>query len=132
MMARARPPRPPAKPSPWLVGAVAWAVPGAGHLWLGRRRTGSIFLLVLLLMFIVGLALEGRLFWFDGPAPFGVLLTLADLGIGLPFFVARVLQLGEGTVVAATYEHGNTFLVVAGLLNVLVALDAHDIAEGRK
>ena len=33
---------------------------------------------------------------------------------------------------AATYEHGNTFLVVAGLLNVLVVLDACDIARGRK
>jgi len=31
-----------------------------------------------------------------------------------------------------TYEYGNTFLLVAGLLNYLVMLDAFDIAAGRK
>jgi hypothetical protein len=35
-------------------------------------------------------------------------------------------------VVAVTYEYGNAFLVVAGLLNMLVILDAYDIALGRK
>jgi uncharacterized protein DUF6677 len=34
--------------------------------------------------------------------------------------------------VAITYEYGNTFVIVAGLLNMLVALDAFDIAKGRK
>jgi hypothetical protein len=83
-------------------------------------------------MFSVGLGLEGRLFSFEGREPFAVLLALADLGIGLPYLVARFLDLGAGRVVAVTYEHGNTFLVVAGLLNLLVVLDAYDIAEGRK
>jgi hypothetical protein len=39
---------------------------------------------------------------------------------------------GPGEVVAATYEYGNTFLIVAGLLNALVVLDAFDLASGRK
>ncbi len=33
---------------------------------------------------------------------------------------------------AVTYEYGNAFLIVAGLLNMLVVLDAWDIAVGRK
>ena len=33
---------------------------------------------------------------------------------------------------AVTYEYGNTFLIVAGLLNALVVIDAFDIAMGRK
>ena len=33
---------------------------------------------------------------------------------------------------AVTYEYGNCFLIVAGLLNTLVVLDAFDIAVGRK
>jgi hypothetical protein len=33
---------------------------------------------------------------------------------------------------AITYEYGNTFVIVAGLLNMLVVLDAFDIAKGRK
>jgi len=32
----------------------------------------------------------------------------------------------------ATYEYGNTFLLIAGLLNYLTMLDAFDIAAGRK
>jgi hypothetical protein len=43
-----------------------------------------------------------------------------------------MLGLGKGVVTAATYEYGNTFVIVAGLLNMLVALDAYDIALGRK
>jgi hypothetical protein len=58
--------------------------------------------------------------------------ALADLGVGLPYFVARALGYGAGSVIAVTYEYGNTFLVVAGLLNTLVAIDAYDISMGRK
>ena len=51
---------------------------------------------------------------------------------GLPYFVAKLLGHGSGRVVAITYEYGNAFAIVAGLLNMLVVLDAYDIAEGRK
>jgi hypothetical protein len=46
--------------------------------------------------------------------------------------IAAALGLGKGVVTAATYEYGNTFVIVSGLLNMLVALDAYDIALGRK
>jgi hypothetical protein len=46
--------------------------------------------------------------------------------------VAGFLGLGGGVVTAASYEYGNTFVIVAGLLNALVALDAFDVASGRK
>ena len=35
-------------------------------------------------------------------------------------------------MVALTYEYGNAFLIVAGLMNMLVVLDAFDVAQGRK
>ena len=35
-------------------------------------------------------------------------------------------------MVAVTFEYGNTFLIVAGLLNLLVVLDTYDVAHGRK
>ena len=60
------------------------------------------------------------------------LAALADLGIGATYFVARALGYGTGNVVAVTYEYGNAFLIVAGLLNLLVVIDAWDIALGRK
>ena len=50
----------------------------------------------------------------------------------IPYFIARVIDLGQGIVTAASYEYGNTFLIVAGLLNMLVAIDAYDVRMGRK
>ncbi len=84
------------------------------------------------MMFAVGLALDGRLFRLTLSEPVVGLLALADLGIGLLYGVATSLGFGNGTVLAVTYEYGNTFLIVAGLLNLLVVIDACDVALGRK
>lgn len=115
----------------WLC-ALAWLVPGGGHLWLGRTQKGLVFLVALLSLFVLGLASSGRLFPFHAGEPLVLLAACANLGIGLPYFVAWAFGLGAGTVVDASYEYGNTYLIVAGLLNVLVVLDAFDIALGRK
>jgi hypothetical protein len=110
----------------------AWAVPGAGHLWQGRRFAGVAFLIALPLMFAIGLGINGSLFPFDFSEPLVALAALAHVGIGIPYFVASLLGLGAGDIRAVTYEYGNTFLIVAGLLNLLVVVDAYDIAVGRK
>ena len=107
-------------------------MPGLGHLWLGRRQKGLIFLVTLPLMFVVGLGLKGRLFPLDLTQPLVALAALADVATGVPYLLARVFDAGRGEVTAITYEYGNTFIIVAGLLNMLVVLDAYDVAEGRK
>ena len=115
-----------------LLCLAAWAVPGAGHLWMGRRQKAIVFMLAIPAMFLLGLYLHGRIFPFDFSEPLVGLAAIADLGIGLPWLVARLLEAGAGTVTAATYEYGNCYLIVAGLLNFLVILDAFDIGKGRK
>ena len=117
--------------NPLLVALVAWLIPGAGHLMTGQRFKGLVFLVTLPLMFATGLALQGRLFPFEFQQPLVALAAIADVGIGLPYFLARALSLVP-SVLAVTYEYGNTFIIVAGLLNLLVACDAWDIAAGRK
>jgi hypothetical protein len=111
---------------------VSWLVPGAGHFWLGRTQKGAVFVILLPLMFVLGLTLSGRIFPFEFSQPLVALAAFADLGIGLPYFLAWALGYGAGTVVDATYEYGNTYLIVAGLLNMLVMIDAYDVALGRK
>ncbi|MBI1873036.1 MAG: hypothetical protein HYS05_03995 [Acidobacteria bacterium] len=118
--------------TPLLVCAVAWVIPGGGHLWQGRWSKGLIFLVALPVMFGIGLALEGRLFPFELSQPLVALAACADIGIGLMYFVSKAAGLGAGQVTAITYEYGNAFLVVSGLLNLLVVIDAYDIALGRK
>lgn len=118
--------------NPTLVSIAAWIVPGAGHLWLGRRQKGLVFLVALPLMFATGLWLNGRIFPFELAQPLVGLAAIAALGSGWPFFVAKLMGLGQGIVTAASYEYGNTFVIVAGLLNMLIVLDAYDISLGRK
>ena len=115
-----------------LLCLASWAVPGAGHLWLGRRVKGLIFLIALPLMFAIGLGLHGRLFPFELSDPLVALEAVADFGIGLTYLAANMFGFGIGDVRAVTYEYGNAFLIVAGLLNLLVVIDAYDVALGRK
>lgn len=115
-----------------LLCLAAWVVPGAGHLWMGRRQKGLVFLLALPAMFLCGLLMHGRIFPFDFSEPLVGLAAFADLGAGAPWLLARMVDAGAGTVTAVTYEYGNAFLIVAGLLNTLVVLDAFDIGMGRK
>ncbi|HEY2434128.1 MAG TPA: DUF6677 family protein [Vicinamibacterales bacterium] len=115
-----------------FVCVLSWLIPGAGHLLQGRRDKGLVFLLILPLMFGIGLWLQGRLFPFEMSDPLVFLGAFADRGIGLPYVIAYLADAGAGTVTAASYEYGNTFLMTAGLLNFLVILDAFDIGKGRK
>jgi len=91
-----------------------------------------IFLITLTAMFAVGIWIEGRLFPFDLTQPLVALSAFGDIGIGLPYFIAKAMNVGGGRVVAITYEYGNAFIIVAGLLNMLTVMDAFDIAQGRK
>ena len=111
---------------------LSWLVPGAGHFVVGKREKGVIFLVALPVMFAIGLWLQGRLPVFDFSDPLVGLAAVANLGMGLPYFIAAALDLGRGVVTAASYEYGNTFLIVSGLLNLLVTLDAYDVRVGRK
>lgn len=133
------------KPYPFAVRALAvlagWLVPGAGHLVLGRVGRAALFFVTIVGSFILGLSLHGRLFWpavADPPSALHfdvitVLWTFAQVGSGLCYILSYVL--GFGTVPqpeAATFEYGNTFMFLAGLLNYLVVHDAFDIGAGRK
>jgi len=120
------------KTTTYLICAAAWAVPGAGHLWLGRLQKGFVLLVALPLMFITGLLLDGRLFPFELGQPLVALAAFADVGMGVPYLIASATGGGAGNVIAQNFEYGNAFLIVAGLLNMLVVLDAFHTAEGRK
>jgi hypothetical protein len=131
---RERPPAPAASLSvhPALVVLAAWLVPGAGHALTGRLQKAAIFFSVLVFMFAVGVAAGGRLFGFEPGDPLVLLAGISEWGLGLPRLVAAAGGFGQGTVVAASYEYGNTFLIAAGLINTLVVLDAYDRAVGAR
>ena len=121
-----------AAPSPWLVAGLGWLLPGAGHVLVGVPRKTMVFLVALVGMTWLGLAFGGRLFPFQLSEPLVFLASVAEWAVLAPRLVAEMAGWGQGRVVAATYEYGNTFLIVAGLLNMLVILDAVDRARGRR
>ena len=116
----------------FVVAFTAWLVPGAAHLIHGETRKAVVFFVALLTMFTVGIAAGGRLFPLQPSDPLVFLEAAAEWLVGLPRIVAGIAGFGEGAVTAPAYEYGNTFLIVSGLLNALVMLDAVDIATGRK
>lgn len=112
---------------------LAWMLPGAGHLYLARKTKGLIFLACILALFVLGVAMDSRLQLYLGfDDPLALLFSLAQMAMGVPYFLARALGFEAGRVTSVTYEYGNTFTAVGGLLNVLVILDAYDVALGRK
>ena len=110
----------------------AWLVPGAGHVLQGSVGKAMVFAVTLLPMYAIGLYLGGRLFTFADGEPLVWLAGAAQWMQAGPRLLASLLGAGAGDVVAVSYEYGNSFLIVAGLLNMLVVLDAFDVAQGRK
>ncbi|HUD15341.1 MAG TPA: DUF6677 family protein, partial [Terracidiphilus sp.] len=108
-----------------------WLVPGAGHFLLRKWGRGALLALSILGMFAVGIAMQGKLY--AGAHDILDLLGLAgDLGNGLLYMVSRALGLGGDQIQVTTADWGTRFIVVAGLLNVIAAVDAHNLRTGRK
>ena len=87
-----------------LLCVASWAVPGAGHLWLGRRNKGLLLLVALPLMFAIGVAIRGRIFPFDLSDTSSGLAAVAELGIG----VAVLRRAGDRRTAAATCARSHT------------------------
>jgi hypothetical protein len=114
-------------------GLLAWVWPGLGHLYLHRRGKGLVLMGAILALFVLGVAMDSRLQLHLGlEDPLALLFSLAQMGVGAPYILARMLGFEAGQVTSAAYEYGNTFTAVGGLLNILVILDAVDTGRGRK
>ena len=118
--------------NPFVTVIAGLAVPGAGHLLVGQTRKAVMFFVVLVFMFVAGLAFGGELFPLQMDDPLVLLAALAQWGVLAPRMLAGLAAAGHGQVTAITYEYGNTFLIVCGLLNALVVLNAVDLARGVK
>jgi len=106
-------------------GLLAWVFPGLGHVFLGRRGKGLVLMGSILALFVLGVLMDSRLQLHLGlEDPLALLFSAAQMGIGAPYVIARLLGYEAGLVTSPTYEYGNTFTAVAGLLNILVLLDA--------
>ena len=123
--------------NPFFIGIISWLLPGAGHLIQKRAIRGALIAGVIWSMFIIAIVSGGAHypgFDFKDGALLYLLNILAKLGNGLGALVSMFIAANPSPHVAAlaTFEYGGRFLEVAGLLNYLAAIDAVDIAVGRK
>jgi hypothetical protein len=117
---------------PAMVLIAGWLIPGAGHFMLRKWIRGSLLLLSVVAMFSIGIALKGKIYSPNTGDLLDILNFAGDLGTGLLYVFARIFDLGQSSVQVATADYGTKFMVVAGLLNVVAAVDAHSLATGRK
>ena len=123
--------------NPILIGIISWFFPGAGHFIQKRFIRGAIIAAVIWIMFIIAIISGGAHypgFEFKDGALLWLLNVFARFGNGLGALVSFILAGTPSPQIAAlsTFEYGGRFLEVAGLLNYLAAIDAVDIALGRK
>jgi hypothetical protein len=125
----------------WLTGLAAWFIPGLGHILLKRGVRAILMGGAVWVCFFVGLAMGGHLFDFDLKSEGSWIILqgvpmIGNIGTGALYIVSWILDYGFADdpvrAARATYEYGNIFLLIAGLLNYLNILDAFDIAAGRK
>lgn len=121
--------------SPWLIGFISWLVPGLGHILQGRVVRGAVSSAIIVLMFVLGILIGGHIYGLreTDEGLLSSLFGLCDLGSGVLYLFSRFAGLAVNErPEQATAEYGSVFLMVAGLLNFILALDAFDIRAGRK
>ena len=109
-----------------------WLLPGLGHFIQRRWIRGLLLMLSVFIMFFAGLGMQGKVYSFNMGDLLDMLGFVGDLGGGVLYFIARAMDWGIGNIHHAVADYGTKYIVVAGLLNVVAAVDAHHIAIGKK
>jgi len=115
-----------------VVPAVAWLIPGAGHLIQKRWGRGLLLMGSICTMFALGLALQGRVYKPNGGDILDMLGFVGNIGAGGLYILTRAMDWGQGAIAHATADYGTKYLIVAGLLNFIAVADAYHIAIGKK
>ncbi|HKR64333.1 MAG TPA: DUF6677 family protein [Thermoanaerobaculia bacterium] len=112
---------------------LGFSIPGAGHIFLGRRARGFAFFVIVAFLFATGIVIDGDIYTVaqSRGAWLPILASYASMGSGLFYVLARATE-PHGSMASATFEYGRTFTLTAGLMNLLLVLDCYDIAMGRK
>ncbi len=111
---------------------LGWLIPGGGHFLQGRWMRGLLLLASIVALFAMGLMMQGKIYILNAGDILDMLGFVGDLCAGGLYFVTRAMDLGHGAIQLATADYGTKFIIAAGLLNFISAVDAYDIAMGKK
>ena len=112
--------------------AVGWLIPGAGHMIQKRWIRGALLFVSIVSLFLLGLAMQGRIYRANGGDILDILGFVGNVGAGGLYLVTLAMDWGQGAIAFATADYGTKFMIVAGLLNFISIADAYHIAIGKK
>lgn len=115
-----------------LAPAIGWFIPGAGHVIQKRWIRGALLFLSIVSLFLLGLAMQGRIYKANGGDILDMLGFVGDVGAGGLYILTMANDWGQGAIAFATADYGTKFMIVAGLLNFIAVADAYHIAIGKK
>jgi len=115
-----------------LAPAVGWLIPGAGHMIQKRWIRGALLFISIMTLFLLGLAMQGRIYRANGGDILDILGFIGDVGAGALYMLSVANDWGQGAIAFATADYGTKFMIVAGLLNFIAMADAYHIAIGKK
>jgi hypothetical protein len=122
----------PFTPMAALAPAIGWLIPGAGHLIQKKWIRGLLLMFAVVAMFSFGLAMEGKIYKPNTGDLLDILGFIGDFGSGALYILGRIFEWGGTNITTANADYGTKFIVVAGLLNIMAAVDAYHIAIGKK
>src|SRR6516162_3452539 len=115
-----------------LAPAIGWLIPGAGHMIQKRWVRGALLFISIASLFLLGLAMQGRIYKANGGDILDILGFVGNVGAGALYFLSLAMDWGQGAIAFATADYGTKFMIVAGLLNFIAVADAYHIAIGKK
>jgi len=115
-----------------LAPAMGWLIPGAGHMLQKRWIRGGLLFVSISTLFLLGLAMQGRIYKANSGDILDMLGFVGNIGAGALYIVTAAMDWGQGAIAYATADYGTKFMIVAGLLNFIAVADAYHIAIGKK
>ena len=120
----------------FVAGALALLFPGAGHLYLRKYRRAALLGGCVLILAIAGAVTSGEMHSLlrenAGEGFLQMLSAVGNIGLGVVHVIFHAFGIAQVDIAERGYEYGTTFIIVGALINILVILDAWDIAVGKK
>lgn len=124
--------------SKYIALLLGWLVPGLGHYYAGKERKAAIFFVAIMASTIAGFVLGGFRSVYFQPDHYQFYAEVGNglFTVGVSFFM-QILHLRpiEATASAASLAGpvaiADLYLMVAGLLNMVVAANAFDVVAAQ-
>ncbi|MGI4828437.1 MAG: DUF6677 family protein [Janthinobacterium lividum] len=117
---------------PMFAFLLGWLIPGAGHMLIGKWGRGLLIFAAIVTMYAIGLGLMGKIYTPNTGELLDMVGFIGQLGMGVLYLLARGLGWGSTAAATTLNDYGSKYLVACGLLNLIAAVDANSLANGRK